>query len=58
MALLSIVTQQCKQAVSGFHSNETVVYGRLLISSQSVFGISPSANVRVCLATDSFWLED
>jgi hypothetical protein len=31
MALLSIVTQQCKQAVIEFHSNETVVYGLLLI---------------------------
>jgi hypothetical protein len=26
-----IVTQQCKQAVIEFHSNETVVYGLLLI---------------------------
>jgi hypothetical protein len=40
MALLSIVTQQCKQAVIEFHSNETVVYGLLLIVINSRVGCS------------------
>jgi hypothetical protein len=42
MALVSIVTQQCKQAVIEFHSNETVDYRLLSESTWCASGLSQS----------------
>jgi hypothetical protein len=62
---VSLATQQLKRrayqqlcyARNNRHRDVSMVFGILLILSV-VFGNRASADVRVCLAMDSFWLED
>jgi hypothetical protein len=55
--LRSIAMQQCKQAVVDFHSNVFCCLWTSIDLVSRVWKLS-RVDVHVCLATDSFWLED
>jgi hypothetical protein len=57
MALVSIVTQQCNNAVTGLHSNKTVDY-RLLFESDARYGEGQSIVAARAVLRERSWKID